>query len=551
MTPDFEGLHPIANTDEPGRRADIVFVHGLGGASHGTWRYGKEGKAGHFFWPGELGKDLSECGIWSIGYPAGFTALGKPGMIIEKRAGNLSQKLANAGLGVRPLLFVTHSMGGLVVKSLIVDSQTQADPDRKRLVAMVRGIVFCATPHRGSGFADAAGVLGKFLGGSQDHVDEMRANAEPLDLLHDQFIEWHRHHPVPVESYAENVGLFRARWFRRPLPLGLVVPRASANPGIAGHTVRDVDDDHLTLVKPRNRQHDVYAGVLRFIGKALAPAVVPETIVPSRAESPGVVTPVPVPRHQSHAPEWSPWSSRLPSSHHDVFEGRKKVLADLDALWADVLADKAGRARIVSLVAIGGAGKTTVASRWAQALLERDGHDAVERYFDWSFYSQGTRTEGDNARAQTAADATVFVAAALQFFGDPKLADSPAPAWDKGARLAALVARHRTLLILDGLEPLQHPPGPLQGELKDDALRALFAGLQSGGRGLCVVTTREPIADLAATRDTTTPEWWLDHLTDAAGAAVLRGHGVIGPQAELEAASHEVKGHALTPILLN
>jgi hypothetical protein len=75
-------------------------------------------------------------------------------------------------------------------------------------------------------------------------------------------------------------------------------------------------------------------------------------------------------------------------------------------------------------------------------------------------------------------------------------------------------------------------------------LRALFAGLQSDGRGLCLVTTREPIADLTATRDTTTPEWRLDHLTEHAGAAVLRGHGVTGPQAELEAASGEVKGHA-------
>ena len=68
----------------------------------------------------------------------------------------------------------------------------------------------------------------------------------------------------------------------------------------------------------------------------------------------------------------------------------------------------------------------------------------MERYFDWSFYSQGTRTEGDNAHAQTAADATVFVAAALQFFGDLALSNSPAPAWDKRARLAALVAQHRT-----------------------------------------------------------------------------------------------------------
>jgi pimeloyl-ACP methyl ester carboxylesterase len=270
MMLDSDGLHPIANTNEPHRRADIVFVHGLGGGSHSTWRHRSVGQEGHFFWPEELGKDLPDCGIWSMGYPAGISVLGKPGMIIEKRAGNLSQKLANSNLGERPLVFLTHSMGGLIVKYLIVHSQTLGDSDRKKLVSAIRGIVFCATPHRGSAFADAAGVLFGLAGGRQAHVIEMRANAEPLDILHEQFLEWHRQHPIPVESYAENVGLFRTRWIGRPLPLGCVVPRTSANPGIPGHTIRDVDDDHLTLVKPSSRQHDVYAGVLRFIGTTLA-----------------------------------------------------------------------------------------------------------------------------------------------------------------------------------------------------------------------------------------------------------------------------------------
>src|SRR5208283_4000783 len=112
MTPDSEGLHFITGPEKTKRQADIVFVHGLGGGSHSTRRNGKEGKAGHFFWPEELGKDLPQCGIWSIGYPAGFTGLGKLGMLIEQRAGNVAFKLGKAGLGSRPIVFVTHSMGG-------------------------------------------------------------------------------------------------------------------------------------------------------------------------------------------------------------------------------------------------------------------------------------------------------------------------------------------------------------------------------------------------------------------------------------------------------
>jgi triacylglycerol esterase/lipase EstA (alpha/beta hydrolase family) len=174
MIPDSESLHGIANTTKQDRRADIVFVHGLRGASHSTWRHGKEGKPGHFFWPEELGKDLPNYRVWSVGYPAELTELRDPGMTIENISGNISLKLANDGLGDRPIFFVAHSMGGLVVKSLIVRSQTLPDKERKRIVSMVRGIVFCGTPHRGSAFADAAVVLGKFFGGSPSHVSEMR-----------------------------------------------------------------------------------------------------------------------------------------------------------------------------------------------------------------------------------------------------------------------------------------------------------------------------------------------------------------------------------------
>ena len=62
VTSDSEGLHPIANTG-PNSQADIVFVHGLGGASHSTWRYGKEGSPNHFFWPIALGADLPSYAI--------------------------------------------------------------------------------------------------------------------------------------------------------------------------------------------------------------------------------------------------------------------------------------------------------------------------------------------------------------------------------------------------------------------------------------------------------------------------------------------------------
>ncbi|MHC4696035.1 MAG: TIR domain-containing protein [Planctomycetota bacterium] len=215
----------------------------------------------------------------------------------------------------------------------------------------------------------------------------------------------------------------------------------------------------------------------------------------------------------------------------DHLFGREKELGELDKAWNDPAT-------------------TSLVFEW-MARQSAAGWLGFERVFDWSFYSQGTREEG-------APSADAFVAKALEFFGDEEMAQSAASPWDKGARLAGLVAERRTLLVLDGLEPLQYPPGPLAGKLKDPALEALLRGLAQQNRGLCLVTTREHVTDLAPFHDTTVPEWKLEHLSEEAGAALLHRAGARRAGAaeikeddlELRAASREVDGHALTLRLL-
>jgi len=82
---------------------------------------------------------------------------------------------------------------------------------------------------------------------------------------------------------------------------------------------------------------------------------------------------------------------------------------------------------------------------------------SAELVFGWSFYRHGTS-------GQSASSADEFLDAALSWFGDPD--PRHGTAWEKGERLAKLVAHRRTLLVLDGLEPLQNPPGPQEGRLR-------------------------------------------------------------------------------------
>ncbi|MCH8806059.1 MAG: toll/interleukin-1 receptor domain-containing protein [Planctomycetes bacterium] len=216
--------------------------------------------------------------------------------------------------------------------------------------------------------------------------------------------------------------------------------------------------------------------------------------------------------------------------------GRNKELAQLDKVRDDPAK------HLLTMVAFGGVGKTSLVIEW-MARQAAAAWPGFERVFDWSFYSQGMREQG-------AASADVFVAKALEFFGDAQMAASAASPWDKGARLAQLVAQRPTLLVLDGLEPLQHPPGPLAGKLKDPALEALLKGLALQNPGLCLVTTRERVADLAPFRDTTAPEWELEHLSTPASVNLLKTLGVRGTDEEFGKLVEEIAGHALTLNLL-
>ena len=102
----------------------------------------------------------------------------------------------------------------------------------------------------------------------------------------------------------------------------------------------------------------------------------------------------------------------------------------------------------MTIVAWAGVGKSTLVSAWLRRLAT-EGYGSAERVFGWSFYRQGTRRD--------ASSADEFLDAALAWFDDPD--PRLGTAWEKGERLARLVARRRTLFILDGLEPLQHETG--------------------------------------------------------------------------------------------
>ena len=100
------------------------------------------------------------------------------------------------------------------------------------------------------------------------------------------------------------------------------------------------------------------------------------------------------------------------------------------------------------------------------------------------------------------------------------------------------------------MEPLQNPPGSQEGRLCDPSLQALLGELAAFNTGLCVITTRLPVADIADHERTSAPRRDLEHLSSDAGAKLLRALGGKGDQAELRNANDEFNGHCLAMTLM-
>jgi serine/threonine protein kinase len=224
--------------------------------------------------------------------------------------------------------------------------------------------------------------------------------------------------------------------------------------------------------------------------------------------------------------------ARLPVTGSDVF-GREEDIAFLDNAWANQ------QVNVVTIVAWAGVGKSTLVNHWLRRMAAEH-YRSAELVFGWSFYRQGT--SGGSPSADE------FLEVALTWFGDPD--PRLGTAWEKGERLAKLVAEHRTLLVLDGLEPLQNPPGPQEGRVREPALQALLRELAAFNRGLCVITTRIPVADLADFERTAAQRRELEQLSAVAGAELLRAVGVKGDEEKLRSASEEFNGHCLALTLL-
>ncbi|XP_027940406.1 uncharacterized protein LOC114194412 isoform X3 [Vigna unguiculata] len=255
---------------------DIVFVHGLRGGPYKTWRIAEEksstashlvekvdeeaGKLGTF-WPGEwLSSDFPEARLFTLKYKTNLTQWSGASLPLQEVSSMLLEKLVAAGIGDRPVVFVTHSLGGLVVKQILHKAKEER---LNNFVKNTMGIVFYSCPHFGSKLADMPWRMG-FVLRPAPTIGELRSGSQKLIELNDYIRHLHKKGLVDVLSFCETkvtpiVEAYGGWAFRTE-----IVPIESAYPGFGDLVVLE-STDHINSCKPVSRSDPSYTETLKFL----------------------------------------------------------------------------------------------------------------------------------------------------------------------------------------------------------------------------------------------------------------------------------------------
>lgn len=247
----------------------VVFLHGLDGDKEKTWL---STGAKPELWPAWLTADFAYVGAWSVGYDASATKWRGSSMPLPDRAENiLARLMAEPRLSKGYIVFIGHSLGGLVIKQLLrsADREASRNPTAKAFLRRTRRVAFLGTPHLGAGLAGLARMLGSVARRSSSTAALERNDPNLRDLNF-----WYRQYSA--DNGIENLVLTESRAIKilgLQLPdwLGFVVLPDSSDPGV-GVVPIPIDADHINIVKPESRESDVYVHVSSFVSRPFTAA---------------------------------------------------------------------------------------------------------------------------------------------------------------------------------------------------------------------------------------------------------------------------------------
>ncbi|KLU89624.1 ankyrin repeat domain-containing protein [Magnaporthiopsis poae ATCC 64411] len=225
--------------DGPDAAVDICFVHGLNGDRERTWTANRQSAP----WPKTLlPSELEDARIFVYGYDA-----------------------ARCGASSRPLIFVAHSLGGLVCKKAILLSRNNPEPHLRSIFEHTKGVLFMGTPHRGSWLAYwanlSASVLGLVKSANRSLLTTLQQDDQLLETIQCDF--W-----AMVREQREAGRALEVTCFFEGLPSSVlgktvtVVSKESAT--LEGYSSFSIHADHRDMVRYGSAEDN---GFKRLLGE--------------------------------------------------------------------------------------------------------------------------------------------------------------------------------------------------------------------------------------------------------------------------------------------
>ncbi|KAL8712490.1 MAG: hypothetical protein Q9220_003338 [cf. Caloplaca sp. 1 TL-2023] len=184
---------PLAPTPTSGTSAASSFDTGR--ANDVSPGYKPEGK---IFWPRELLPCMiSNVRIFTWGYDADIDGFGSASQnTIHQHAGSLLADISDQREAAEhyrsPIIFVVHSLGGIIVKAALNTSSATHGTRRKEIAPATVGICFLGTPHRGSSSASLGKIAYQISVAATRNpnirlLQGLERNSETLDQIGDAF----------------------------------------------------------------------------------------------------------------------------------------------------------------------------------------------------------------------------------------------------------------------------------------------------------------------------------------------------------------------------
>jgi len=154
----------------PDARADVVLVHGLNGNPVKTWTAPGNG----VYWPTDLlprSLKNEHANVLVYGYNADVYANKKDKsspsdnfvhLHAQSLVTSLTQYRKSEGTERNPIIWVAHSLGGIVTKRALLysnDVRAHHQEDFRSIFVSTYGIIFLGTPHNGSDMAGWGRIL--------------------------------------------------------------------------------------------------------------------------------------------------------------------------------------------------------------------------------------------------------------------------------------------------------------------------------------------------------------------------------------------------------